>query len=142
MNNNRRITLLRPSQIFDSFFDEFYNAGSRIFTNDLQIDMWEDEDNVYVNAKIGSVKKENLDIEVQDQMLTLTGQLSETVEDDNKKKKYYIKEIKEESFSRTIALPTQVDADKAEANVEDGMVKIKMPKRPEVKPKKLTISPK
>lgn len=73
-------------------------------------------------------------------MLTISGNIREEKNEDDTKKKYYMKEIREESFSRTVGLPTKVNSENANAKVEDGMIKITLPKLPESKPKKIAIS--
>ena len=51
-----------------------------------------------------------------------------------------MKEIREEAFSRTISLPAKVDSENAKARVKDGIIKITLPKLPESKAKKVSIS--
>lgn len=141
MDKNRRITLMRPSQIFDSFMDEFFNLPSlRFGGNEVQVDMFEDEDKVTVKIKAPGFAKDKLDINIEGDLLTVSGSIKEEKEEGEDKRKYYMKEIREESFSRSVALPSKVDAEKADAKVEDGMIKIVMPKLPESKTKKISIS--
>ena len=54
-------------------------------------------------------------------------------------KNYYRKEIRRGSFYRSVPLPTKVDGDKASAVTEDGILKITIPKSPEVQPKSIKI---
>ncbi len=141
MNNNRRITLMRPSQVFDSFMDEFFNTPSMMMSGgSIQADVYEDEDNVMVDLKAPGFKKEDIEIDIEGDMLTVSGKITEEKEEEKEKKKYYMKEIREESFSRTLTLPTKVDSENSKAKVENGMIKITLPKLPESKPKKIAIS--
>lgn len=58
--NNRRITLMRPSQIFDSFMDEFFNAPSMMAGSaGVQLDMFEDENDITIHVKAPGFKKED-----------------------------------------------------------------------------------
>lgn len=136
----RRIALSRPSQMFDSFLDEFFNTpmiAARF--RDLDIDMYEENDNVVVKAKLPGVEENQTDISIEDNVLTITGNIENTTEEEDKKKKYYFKEISSESFSRSIQLPTRVDAENSKADFKNGILAIVMPKVPEVKPKKISI---
>lgn len=140
MGNNRRITLMRPSQVFDSFMDEFFNTPSMSWSSSsVQSDMYEDSEFVYVNIKAPGFKKEDIEINIEGDMLTVSGSIKESKEESEKKKNYYMKEIRNEEFRRSYALPTKVEHSAAEAKVEDGMIKIKLPKLPEAKPQKIEI---
>lgn len=140
MNNNRRITLMRPSQIFNSFMDEFFNSPSFVSSDSaIQVNVSEDEDNVYVDLKAPGFTKEDIEINIEGDLLTVSGTLKQENEEEDKKRKYYTKEIRSEEFSRSVSLPSKVDAGKSKATVKDGMVKIEMPKLPESKAQKIAI---
>ncbi|MDQ6985776.1 MAG: Hsp20/alpha crystallin family protein [Candidatus Dojkabacteria bacterium] len=143
MSKNRKITLMRPSQIFDTFMDEFFNTPRIGFSSSssVDIDMYEDDNNVIVKIIAPGFKNEDLDINIEGDILTVSGTVKEVREEDEKKKKYYMKEIKEESFSRSVTLPNKVDSDRADAKVKDGIVEITLPKLPEAKAKKVVINP-
>ncbi len=136
-----RISINRPSQIFDTFLDEFFNspiyAGK--FSADISMDVYDDGDNVVAEAKIAGFNEKDLDISIEDNMLTVSGNMESKKEENDEKRKYYYKEISKQSFSRTVQLPARVDASKADANVENGMLKIVMPKLPEAKPNKIKV---
>lgn len=141
--NNRRITLLRPSQMFDSMLDEFFNAPARVgrmLAEDIAINMSEDEANIYIEATVPGFDKKSIDISVEDGLFTISGSIEEKVEDSDSKKSYHIKEIKSESFTRSLVLPTRVDADNANAKFEKGMVLVTLPKLSDSKAKKISIS--
>ena len=63
-------------------------------------------------------------------------------ESEVKEEEYYCCERSYGSFSRSIALPSNVDVNKIEANYEDGVLEVSLPKAPEVKPKKVAVSAK
>jgi HSP20 family protein len=139
----RRIALMRPSQIFDSFLDDFLTTPSLGFGNSgVDIDMYESEDgnSIVVSAKVPGIKPDNVDITVEDNVLTLSYESKEEKEEEDKKKKYYYKEIKESSFTRSVTLPQRVDSEKANADFKDGILTITLPKLEEAKPKKVTIT--
>lgn len=104
------------------------------------IDMYEDKDNVIVETQLGGIDPEKVDIAIENNVLTIKGESEKKSEVEDKN--YYRKEIRRGSFYRAIPLPTKVDGDKASAVNEDGILKISVPKAPEVKPKTIKISTK
>jgi HSP20 family protein len=137
---NRRITLVRPSQMWDSFMDEFFNPASMntVFQGTVDIDLYETDTDVMVEFKAPGFNKDDIKITLEDNILSVEGTLKEEKEK-KEGRKYHMKEIREESFSRTVSLPTKVQIEKAEAKFEKGVMTIKLPKAEEVKPKSITI---
>jgi HSP20 family protein len=86
------------------------------------------------------MKPEDLQISVTGDTLTIKGETTE--ENDNKEKAYHIRERRYGSFERTITLPTAVRSDKAQADFENGILTITLPKAEDVKPKTITVKPK
>jgi HSP20 family protein len=76
-------------------------------------------------------------ITVENDVLAIRGQLNR--ESEVEEKNYYRKEVRAGSFYRSVALPTRVLAEKATAESQAGMLKITLPKAPEVKPKTIKI---
>jgi len=139
--NERRITVVRPSQIFDTFLDEFFNTTglSTIMASQVDVDMFETKSDITVKAKAPGCKEEDVSITTEDNILTIEGKINLESEESNNDKKYHIKEIKSESFVRAIPLPSKVDAEKAEATFENGVITITLPKMEEVKQKTISI---
>ena len=92
---------------------------------DLAVDLFEEEGSVVAKMSLPGVKTEELDITIDEDMLTVTGTREEEKETD--KKDYYSKEIRRGAFSRSVSLPKAVDGSKAEAAYADGVLKITMP---------------
>jgi HSP20 family protein len=104
------------------------------------IDVFEKEDKFVVKAELPGMKEEDIAISVVGDTLTIKGERkaeSEVEEDD-----YYYCERSYGSFSRSIAIPSNVDAQKIEANYEDGVLEVSLPKTSKVKPKKISVSAK
>src|SRR5512136_3061603 len=99
----------------------------------LPLDMFETENDVVVKASVPGVKPEDIDVTVTGDLLTIKGEfkLEENVEKEN----FIRRERRYGSFSRSLALPTAVNVDKATAEFENGVLKLKLPKSEEVKPK-------
>ena len=92
---------------------------------------------VIVKAQVPGVSKDNLQVNVTDNALTLKGEVKEdkTTEDKN----YHRREFHYGEFSRTIPLPTTVQAEKATAQLKDGVLEVTIPKRQEIKAKDVPI---
>ncbi len=93
---------------------------------ELSVDVYETPTNIIVKAIIAGVKKEDLDISLSRDMVSLKGsRVSETnVEEED----YFHKELYWGSFSRTILLPQEVDIERAEAFEDKGLLTLKLPK--------------
>jgi len=136
----RPITIFDPSRVFsDNFMDSFFGGAGINFqyTNDLE--MYEEGDNVVVKLKVPGFNDDQIGITIEDRTLTISGEVKEETEEENKNKKYYYKEMRQQSFTRSIPLPIRVDADKAVAEIKNGIVNISMPKAEDAKPRSVTV---
>jgi HSP20 family protein len=104
------------------------------------IDVFETEDKFVVKAELPGMKEEDIDISVTGNTLTIKGERK--AESEVKEEDYYCCERSYGTFSRSIAVPSNVDANKIEANYESGLLEVSLPKVPEVKPKKITVTAK
>jgi len=104
------------------------------------IEIFEKEDKFVVKAEVPGIKAEDIDVSVVGYTLTIRGE--KKAETAVKEEDYYCCERSYGSFHRSIALPSNADANKIEANYEEGVLKVSLPKVPEVKPKKVTVSAK
>ena len=98
------------------------------------IEMIEKEDKFIVKAELPGMKKEEIDISVVGDTLTIKGERK--AETEIKEEDYYCCERCYGSFFRSITMPATVDAKKIKATYEDGVLEVSLPKAPEVKPKK------
>ncbi|MBD3426840.1 MAG: Hsp20 family protein [Candidatus Omnitrophica bacterium] len=101
------------------------------------VDVFESKENVLVKADIPGMKKEDIDISVRGDVLTIKGEKKEETEtkdrDHVKTERFY------GSFNRGIALPSEVDESKVKAVYKDGVLEIVLPKKEEQKPKQISI---
>ena len=104
------------------------------------VDVFEKADKFVVKAELPGMKEEDVDISVVGDTLTIKGERK--AETEVKDEDYYCCERSYGSFSRSIGLPSTVDAKKIEASFEDGVLEVSLPKAPEVKPKKISVSAK
>ncbi|GAB4249356.1 MAG: Hsp20/alpha crystallin family protein [Thermoleophilia bacterium] len=101
------------------------------------VDVVETKDALKLKAELAGMKPEDINLEVEDNVLTLSGErrFEEKVEED----KYYRIERRYGTFTRSLALPQNVDADKIEAHYENGILEVTIPKAEEAKPKKIAV---
>lgn len=101
------------------------------------MDVVESEGDIKFKAELPGMKPEDIRIEMEDNVLTISGErkFEEKVRED----KYYRIERRYGSFSRSIALPQNVRADQIEANYENGVLEVTIPKAEETKPKKIEV---
>src|SRR4029453_1104181 len=101
------------------------------------IEVAETPEAVIVKAQVPGVSKEHLQVNVTENALTLTGEVQEdtTTEDKN----YHQREFHYGVFARTIPPPTTVQAEKATAQLKDGVLEVTIPKREETKAKDVPI---
>lgn len=106
----------------------------------LAVDMYETDEDVVVKASVPGIDVEDLDISVTGDTLTIKGesQAEEEVEEEN----YFCRERWYGAFSRSVTIPASVEADKAEADFEDGVLTLRLPKAEEMKPKAIKVKSK
>jgi len=117
-----------PFKEMDRFFDDRFLQPFGAFPKlglDLAVDVYEEKGNVVAKMSLPGIKSDELDVSIEDDMLTISGRREEEREVD--KKDYYSKEIRRGSFSRTVSLPKSVDAGRAEAKYENGELVVTMP---------------
>jgi len=101
------------------------------------VEMYEKDDKFIVRTELPGMKKEELAISVLGDTLTIKGERK--VKSEVKDEDYYRCELCYGKFSRSVALPAAVDAGKVEANYENGILEITLPKVEEAKPKKVEV---
>lgn len=104
-----------------------------------EMDIFEDGNDVVVKAEMPGIKKEDIEVNLTDDTVTVSGEKKK--EEKVEKKDYYRVERSYGSFSRSFRLPKEVQSDKAKATFKDGVLEIRVPKTAEAisKEKKLTI---
>ncbi len=117
--------------------DSPFSAASETGQWAPKVDIRETDDALLVQAELPGIDKKDVHLEVKDGVLTLSGERS------------YEKDVKEEnvhrieraygSFSRSFSLPSNVDANKVNASMKDGVLEVRLPKRESAKPKAIAI---
>ncbi len=104
------------------------------------IDMYQTDDEIVVKAALPGIKPDEVQINITGEVLTLKGETKH--EEEKKEKAWHMREQRYGSFERSVILPTDVVADKAKAEFENGILTITLPKAEEVKPKIINIKAK
>jgi HSP20 family protein len=102
--------------------------------------VYEKADKFIVRAELPGMKKEEIDVSVVGDTLTITGERK--AESEVKDEDYYRCELCYGKFSRSVGLPTAVNAAKVDASYENGILEITLPKVEAVKPKKVAVKAK
>jgi len=104
----------------------------------LPLDVIETEDAFIVKASIPGVNPDDIDISLTDNVLTIKTEVK--ADDEIEGARYHLRERSYGIFSRSITLPTAVDADKVEAVYENGVLKLIIPKAEAVKPRRIAVN--
>lgn len=135
---------LSPEEKSEDFFDLEESEEKRPSWKDdddiggeLSVDVYETPTHIIIKAIIAGVKKEDLDISLSRDMISVKGsRVSENNVDDGD---YFHKELYWGSFSRTILLPQEVDIEKADAFEDKGLLTLKLPKIDKGKQAKIRV---
>jgi HSP20 family protein len=102
------------------------------------VDISESEDEIVVVAEVPGMKKEDIHITIQDNVLTLKGEKKREIEE--KEENYHRLERSFGSFERSFSLPSIIQAGQVKAGYKDGVLTITLPKAEEAKPKQIDIA--
>jgi HSP20 family protein len=125
------------------FEDSFVRTGPRWATTgergcDLPVDAYATDEEIVVTASVPGMDPDQLDITIEGDTLTIRGTLKEPMENVD----YILQERPCGTFQRTLRLNVPVQADKAEASFEKGVLTLVIPKQEEIKPKTIKVSTK
>jgi HSP20 family protein len=134
--------LLTFRSAMDRLFDDTMGQVGTTFSNfgAPAVDLYQTDDDVVLKASLPGVNPKDLNISVTGDVVTLRGEVQEQKETEGAQ--YHMKERRYGTFTRSIALPAAVVADKADAQFENGILTLKLPKAEEVKPKTITVKAK
>ena len=101
------------------------------------VDITEDEKEYLIKAEVPEVKKEDVKLTIQDNVLSISGERK--YEKEEKGKKYHRVERAYGSFMRSFTLPEDADGSKVSAEYKDGVLKVHLPKSEKAKPKAIEV---
>ena len=126
----------------DRLMDQFFSlpATEQTGWGLPMVDMYQTENEIIVKATLPGLDREDLDIQVTGDTLTIQGEVK--WEDAEEGAKYHIREHRYQSFSRSLTMPSGVIADKAKAEMNNGILTLTLPKAEESKPKVISVKAK
>lgn len=125
---------------FDDMFDDFWRPIRRESGGAFApaVDVTENDDAYHIRADLPGVKKEDLDISLQDGVLTINAETKQEKKEE-KEGRLIRQERRYGKFVRSMRFGDSVDADKIKADYKDGVLKLMLPKAEKVKAKKIDV---
>jgi HSP20 family protein len=102
-----------------------------------RFDVRETKDAYVINADLPGVKDEELDVSLSGNLLTISGKREEQHQEEGES--YYAMERSHGSFARSFTMPDGVDAESVSADLKQGVLTVRVPKKPEAQPKRIAI---
>lgn len=129
----------RMDRLFNEFIGRGWGGEEGLATGVWvpKMDVFETPDSVVLKADLPEVKKDDVEISIQNNTLTIKGERK--MEAETKDKQVYRLERSYGSFSRSFTLPPTVDAERANAEFADGVLTLTLPRREESKPKQIKV---
>ena len=136
----REMMTLREAM--DRLFDDAFTSplSLRDGWSAPAIDMYQTDDEVVVRAALPGLKPDDVQINITGDVLHIKGEMKH--EEEKTEKAWHMREQRWGAFERSVALPTDVIADKAKAEFENGVLTVTLPQAEEVKPKTINIKAK
>ena len=124
----------RVFQDFNRGSDELLTSGTFV----PPVDIYEDEHSITLKLEIPGINEKDIDIKLENNTLTVRGERS--FEKEEKEENFHRIERRYGSFARSFTLPNTVDPENVEASYENGVLRVKLAKRAEAKPKQIKVS--
>jgi len=124
-------------RLFESPFADLTSRAGFLRIWNPAVDVYEEKDNIIVQAELAGMKKEDIEVSLHDGVLSLSGERKS--EKQSGDAGTYRSERFVGRFHRALTLPTQVKADQVAANYKDGVLTITLPKAEEAKTKQIEV---
>jgi HSP20 family protein len=134
---NRWDPFTEIARLQDEMSRHFATGDRRAASFAPAVDIFEDKDAIFVKAELPGLKAEEVDIHVENDVLTISGERK--LEKKDESAGYHRIERTYGSFTRSFSLPKNVAADQVEAEMTDGVLTVKLPKKAEAQPKKIAV---
>jgi HSP20 family protein len=134
-----------PNELAQRDFDQFFSRwlggqGEGRGIAPYGVDVREDADHIYVEAELPGFKKEDVNITLENNTLTISAEREEKQEQGNGNGQMLLHERRYTRFQRSFTLPPTVDEQSVNAKLQDGVLTITLNKREETKPRKISVS--
>lgn len=137
--SDMRSEMSRLHNEMNRLFERWGNGGPRLFTRNAYppLNLWEDDNHLFVEAELPGFEMSDLEIYVTgENQLSLKG---ERKQPELQGGAWHRQERGYGSFNRLVELPTGVDSDKVSAEFKNGVLTVTLPKREEVKPRRIEV---
>ena len=135
--------MLSWSRAMDRMLNNFYDDGELGFSEPLNLrmalDVIENDEEFVVKADVAGINPEDIEITYTDNNLSIKGEMTQTRDEEGDEGRYHLRERRYGTFSRTISMPGTVDVEGIQAETKNGVLKIHLPKKEEVKPRRIEI---
>ncbi|MBX6370221.1 MAG: Hsp20/alpha crystallin family protein [Rhodospirillales bacterium] len=123
----------------DRLFSDFSRRFGEPFAEESfpKLDICETDSEIKVTAELPGIDEKDIDVTLRDDVLTIKGE--KKAEREEKEENYHLVERSYGSFSRSVRLPSGLDANKVKATMDKGVLTVTMPKPPTAQPKKIEI---
>ncbi|MCH8557494.1 MAG: Hsp20/alpha crystallin family protein [Balneolia bacterium] len=125
------------SDMLDSFFDNAITHNLEMRDFQPHVDILEHDTSFELKVTLPGLKKEEINIELEDNILTISGERKHETEEKNKK--YHLVESRYGKFTRSFTLPRNVNREGIKATMEDGILSISVEKSEEAVSRKINI---
>ena len=128
-------------QMMDRLLEDAFvmpRAGEGQSWNGPALNVYEEGDQLTVEAQLPGIKPDDLDINVEQGVLTISGQTA--TQEERKERNYFVREHRTGRFSRSLRLPATYNSDGCSASFEDGMLRLTFPKSESAKPRRIQVS--
>lgn len=117
------------------------NGNSSTPVQPMPLDVYATEDQAVILAAVPGMQPENLDLAIHEHTVTLSGTVESTANaEETKGATWYAHELWSGEVRRSVTLPFPIDADRAEAVFENGILRVVLPKAETAKPRKIAIT--
>lgn len=143
-NPRNDMSVSDPFKSFDELFEDLWrNWPSRLMSDTARpllrpaMDVLENDNELTVRMDLPGLAPENLKVEVNDGVLTISGEVGDTIEKEGER--YHYRERSYGAFQRSLRLPNTIDTEKVDATFENGVLHLTLPKLPEAQPKQIAV---
>lgn len=107
----------------------------------LPVDVYDRGDDIIVQTYVPGVRAEHLDIQIDDDVLTISGSFPRLYDqEDASNWTWQVRELRSGNFQRSVSLPFKVDHEQATAQIEDGVLRMVFPKAAEARPRRIAVT--
>jgi HSP20 family protein len=128
----------RMNRLFHDSYGEGHEEALSTGNFAPPVDVYEDEHNVTLKIEVPGIDEKDIDVRIENNTLTVHGERK--FEKEEKEENYRRVERQYGSFTRTFTLPNTVDTENVSANYEKGVLKVKLAKKAEAKPKQIKVN--